>query len=39
MQVARHNTEKDCWIIVNDQVLDVTAFMHEHPGGKRMIMK
>lgn len=39
LQVSRHNTEDDCWIIVNDQVLAVGEFMHEHPGGKRVIMK
>ena len=39
LQVSRHNTEDDCWIIVNDQVLAVSEFMHEHPGGKRVIMK
>eukprot|EP01111_Echinosteliopsis_oligospora_P004256 TRINITY_DN167_c0_g1_i1.p1 TRINITY_DN167_c0_g1~~TRINITY_DN167_c0_g1_i1.p1 ORF type:complete len:650 (+),score=186.82 TRINITY_DN167_c0_g1_i1:66-1952(+) len=36
--VSKHNTEKDCWVIVNGQVLDVTKFMHEHPGGKKAIM-
>ena len=37
-EVAKHNTDKDCWVIVGDQVLDVTEFLSEHPGGKKSIM-
>ena len=30
-EVAKHNTDKDCWVIVGDQVLDVTNFLsHSH---------
>jgi len=36
--VAKHNTEKDCWVVVNGQVLDVTNFLPEHPGGKKSIL-
>lgn len=36
--VAKHNTDKDCWVVVNGQVLDVTDFLSEHPGGKKAIM-
>jgi len=37
-EVAKHNKEDDCWVIVNGQVLDVTSFLSEHPGGKKAIL-
>ncbi|KAI8928818.1 FAD binding domain-containing protein [Entophlyctis helioformis] len=37
-EVAKHKTEKDCWVVVNGQVLDVTNFLADHPGGKKAIM-
>ncbi|CAO3676476.1 unnamed protein product [Umbelopsis ramanniana] len=38
-QVAEHNSENDCWIIVHDKVYDVTKFLKEHPGGKKVLLK
>ncbi|KAG0257647.1 hypothetical protein BGZ95_005177 [Linnemannia exigua] len=37
-EVAKHNTPEDCWVIVNGQVLDVTTFLPDHPGGKKAIL-
>ena len=32
-QVLKHKSPDDCWIVVNNQVWDVTDFLDEHPGG------
>ena len=32
-ELSRHNSPKDCWIVVSDRVWDVTDFLDEHPGG------
>jgi len=37
-EVAKHKTDKDCWVVVNGQVLNATPFLDKHPGGKAAIM-
>lgn len=36
--VEKHNSEKDCWIILDNKVYDVTSVLDWHPGGKSAIM-
>jgi len=37
-EVSKHKSEKDCWVVVNGKVLDVTTFLKDHPGGKNSIL-
>lgn len=37
--MSKHNSESDCWIIVDGKVYDTTKFLSEHPGGKKIIVK
>jgi cytochrome b involved in lipid metabolism len=36
-QVAEHNRKEDCWMVINDSVIDVTSFISKHPGGDKII--
>ncbi len=36
--VAKHATEQDCWMVIHDNVYDVTKFIPNHPGGKAILM-
>jgi cytochrome b involved in lipid metabolism len=44
-EVARHNTEGDCWIVLGSavtggaKVYDVTRYLDEHPGGAEVILE
>ena len=33
-EVAKHNTDADCWLVIEGVVYDVTEFLSEHPGGR-----
>jgi len=37
-EVGKHTSDKDCWVVINGQVLNVTSFLDDHPGGKMAIM-
>merc|ERR1719231_1283342 len=37
-EVAKHTTKESCWVVVNGQVLDVTKFLKDHPGGELAIL-
>ena len=37
-EIARHRTSESCWVIIRDQVYDVTTFLPDHPGGIQSII-
>ena len=37
-EIATHNKADDCWGIINGSVYNLTRFVHEHPGGDKIIM-
>ncbi|KAF8311442.1 hypothetical protein DL93DRAFT_2208961 [Clavulina sp. PMI_390] len=36
--VAKHTTKRDCWVIRDGKVYDVSPFVDDHPGGDDLIM-
>ena len=38
-EISQHNTKNDCWVVVDGVVYDMTDFLDDHPGGKRLPVK
>lgn len=36
--VRKHNRRNDCWVIVDNHVLDLTKFLEKHPFGPDVIV-
>lgn len=37
-EVSLHTTKEDVWIIIDENVYDITDFIKEHPGGKDILL-
>jgi len=37
-EIEKHNTEQDCWLVVDNKVYDVTSVLKWHPGGKAAVL-
>ena len=38
-EIAKHDKDEDCWIVINNKVYDITPFLNEHPGGPVIILE
>ena len=37
--VAKHAVANDCWVVFHNKVYDLTAFLKQHPGGSKVLMR
>ena len=37
-ELAEHSTASDAWIVIDDQVYDVSSFAQRHPGGAKLLL-
>ncbi|KAG5252189.1 hypothetical protein OIU76_008392 [Salix suchowensis] len=37
-EVSAHNSRKDCWLVIEGRVYDVTKFLDDHPGGDEVLL-
>ncbi|OAX79705.1 hypothetical protein ACJ72_05973 [Emergomyces africanus] len=37
-EIEKHDSESDCWIVINNKVYDATSVLSWHPGGSASIM-
>lgn len=36
-ELAKHNNQTDCWLLISGKVYDVTSFIDTHPGGQAIL--
>ena len=36
-EISKHNKRDDCWVVIHDNVYNVSKFRRIHPGGSRIL--
>ena len=37
-EVNQHNSDTDCWVVIDKKVYDISEFVSQHPGGKQILV-
>jgi cytochrome b involved in lipid metabolism len=38
-ELAKHNTSGNCWLLISNQMYNVTSYIRSHPGGSNEIIR
>jgi len=38
-EIASYNTSQKAWVVIHNNIYDVTAFLNEHPGGEEVLLE
>ncbi|GBN86441.1 Cytochrome b5 [Araneus ventricosus] len=38
-EIAKHSASESAWIVIENEVYDVTKFLEEHPGGPEILLE
>lgn len=38
-EIAKHASADDLWMVIEDKVYDMTSFLDDHPGGRRLPLR
>ena len=38
-EVEKHRTVNSCWLVIRAKVYDVTAYLHKHPAGVKIMTR
>ncbi|KAL5553597.1 hypothetical protein UlMin_040998 [Ulmus minor] len=37
-EASQHNTNDDCWLVIDGKVYDVSTYLDDHPGGDDLLL-
>ncbi|KAJ8934391.1 hypothetical protein NQ314_013432, partial [Rhamnusium bicolor] len=37
--IKKHNDNRSTWIVIHNNIYDVTEFLNEHPGGEEVLLE
>jgi len=37
--IASYNSNQKAWVVIHNNIYDVTAFLNEHPGGEEVLLE